>query len=270
MISKEATTTDGRLSARCAAVASIGAAVIHFAVAPMHWRDWLPAGVFFASITVFQLFWALLVWSRPATLVLAAGFAANAGSAALWVMSRTVGVPFGPHAGQPEAVETAGISVLLLQCYVVMGAGWAWFRRYRAEDVSGFGRALVLVGANTVMVGAVAVGLASSLQGHHHHGEGAEAEGEQPTLHEAPAEGHHHDADHPESIAPPKLGVPGPTTAPVPAESGLPVTDMGLHIDGDHHSASVVVPDDAVPRPSSGVPGTDAGEATGGDHHDHG
>ena len=33
-----------RLAARCAAVVSIGAAVIHFGVAPMHGRDWLPSG----------------------------------------------------------------------------------------------------------------------------------------------------------------------------------------------------------------------------------
>lgn len=32
--------------------------------------------------------------------------------------------PFGPSAGEPEPVGAAGICVLLLQCYVVMGAGW--------------------------------------------------------------------------------------------------------------------------------------------------
>ncbi|MGY4712900.1 hypothetical protein ACXDF8_25695 [Mycolicibacterium sp. CBM1] len=237
MKAKEATKPDRRLSARCAAVASLGAAVIHFAVAPMHWRDWLVSGVFFAGVAVFQLLWALLVWSRPGTGVLAAGFVANAGAAALWVVSRTVGVPFGPHGGQPEAVDGAGIAVLLLQCYVVMGAGWALLTRYRAEDVGGFGRALVLVGANAVMVGAVAVGLASGLQGHHH-GDVAEAEGEHSAAHEAHAEGHHHDADHTDSVAPPKPAVPNPATSPVPADSGRPVTDMGLHTDDGHHDHS--------------------------------
>jgi hypothetical protein len=187
-------------------VASIGAAVIHFAVAPTHWKDWAPSGVFFASIATFQLLWGFIAWSRPGTLVLATGVVGNTSSAALWVMSRIAGAPVGPNAGIPEAVEAAGICVLLLQCYVIMGAAWALLRRHRSEPGSAFGRALVLVGANAVMVGAVTVGLASGLQGHHHHGGAAEAG------HEAP-----------------------PPASPRPVEPGLPVTDMGLVTDGHQH-----------------------------------
>ena len=152
MASRQTKQTDSRLAARCAASASLGAAVIHFAVTPMHWRDWLASGLFFAGLATFQLVWAFLAWSRPQSLVLAAGIAANAGAAALWVMSCIVGPPFGPSAGQPEAVSSAGISVLLLQCYVVMGAGWAWSRQYRPEPVPGFRRAMVLMGTNSVVV----------------------------------------------------------------------------------------------------------------------
>lgn len=221
--------TDNRLAARCAAVASIGAAVIHFAVAPMHWQDWLPSGVFFASIAVFQLLWGFLAWSKPTRLLLAVGVVGNAGSAALWVMSRTAGAPYGPNAGEAEAVEAAGISVLLLQCYVIMGAGWALFRRYRADEISGFGRALVLVGANTVMAGAVTVGLASGLQSdhHHHHGKPAEAGAEHVPVHDAHMAGHDHQGV---PVAPPPDGVTQPATAP-----GLPVTDLSLKTDGHQH-----------------------------------
>jgi hypothetical protein len=223
---KDVRKTDSRLAARCAAVASIGAAVIHFAVAPMHWKDWLPSGAFFASIAVCQLMWGFVAWTRPTRLVLAAGIVGNAGAAALWVMSRAAGAPIGPNAGEPEAVDAAGICVLLLQCYVVMGAVWASRRRYRAEEVSGFGRALVLLGANAVMAGAVTVGLASGLQGHgHHHGEPAEAEAGLVPAHDA------HMADHEHQVVPP---APPPGT-----ESGLPVTDMSLSTGGDHHSESV-------------------------------
>lgn len=224
-----------------------------------------------------QLVWALVAWSKPATLVLAAGVAANAGSAALWLVSRTAGPPFGPYAGQPEGVEAAGISVLLLQCYVGMGAGWAWSRRYRTDEISGFGRALIFLGANTVMAGAVAVGLSSSLQGHqhHHHGEVAEAEGEHPAVHEAHEEGHQHDADHADSVAPPNPTSPGPATAPVPAESGLPVIDMGLDTADDPHEGHPIPPDVVAPQPPSAAVPDELGLAviggeTDGHHHDHG
>ena len=234
MASRQTKQTDSRLAARCAASASLGAAVIHFAVTPMHWRDWLASGLFFAGLATFQLVWAFLAWSRPQSLVLAAGIAANAGAAALWVMSCIAGPPFGPSAGQPEAVSSAGISVLLLQCYVVMGAGWAWSRQYRPEPVPGFRRAMVLMGTNTVMAGAVTVGLVATMQGHHHHHGGpVEAQGEHAThaAHledgEAHMEGHHPPSD--------------PHSAPAPPE-GLPVTDMALDTAGDHHAPVAVPP----------------------------
>ena len=252
MGTREASKTDSRLAARCAAVASLGAAVIHFAVAPMHCRAWLPSGVFFAALATFQLIWAFVAWSRPGTWVLAAGSGGNATAATLWVTSCITGPPVGPSAGEPEAVGAAGICVLLLQCYVVMGAAWAWARKYQPEEVSGFGRALVLMGANTVMAGAVTVGLAASLQGHHHHHHGGavEAQGEHQATHEAHMdgdahmdsdmhmEGHHHPS---EPQSPPVDGVTKPSAAPTP-EDGLPVTDMALDTDADHHHVEPVVP----------------------------
>lgn len=225
-------------------MASLGAAVIHVAVTPAHWNDWLPSGVFFASIAAFQLLWGLLAWWRANTLLLVAGVAANLGSAALWVMARTAGAPFGPYAGEPEAVEAAGISVLLLQCYVVMGATWALHRRCRADEVPAFGRSLVLLGATTIMAGAVAVGLASGLQGHdHHHGVEAEAgHGAATDDHEG---GHHHE----EPAA--------------PVESGVTQTY-------GHYSESPVAPGAAaVPPPSAPAPAWPPAPEADGHQHDH-
>ena len=194
MASRAGTGTDGRVAAQAAAIASLGAAVIHFAVTPAHWRDWLPSGIFFAAIAVFQLVWAVLAWKRPPSMVLAAGIMVNAGIVALWVWSRTAGEPFGPNAGETEAVHGAGICVLLLECYIVMGAAWAWLRNGdRAEQVSGFGGALVLLGANSVVAVAVTVGLASGLQGHdHHHAPIATNADQQAPAIEHPAEHHDH------------------------------------------------------------------------------
>lgn len=241
MATNEAKKTDSRLAARCAAIASLGAAVIHVAVTPMHWRDWMPSGLFFAALAGFQLLWAIAAWRRPGAVVLAAGIAANAGAAGLWVMSCVMGPPFGPSAGQPEAVGAAGIAVLLLQTYVIMGAVWAWSRKYQPEQVSGVGRALVLMGANTLMAGAVTVGLIASLQGHHHHhSDVAEAQSDHHGAHDTHGGGHdaadpvddhadRHAEVHQHPAAPQSPPVIGATTVPAPEEEGRPLTDMGLN-----------------------------------------
>ncbi len=163
------TMTGSAVAARAAAAASIGAAMIHTVVIPSHWREWLPAGLFFATIAVFQLIWAILAWARPPAALLATGIAANVGLVALWVMSRTAGAPFGPHAGQPEMIRGADICALLLEFYIVMGATWAWHRSYWPDPVSGFSSATVLLGANTVVAAAVMVAVASTVHNHGDH-----------------------------------------------------------------------------------------------------
>lgn len=194
---KAETGTDSALAARLAAIASIGAAVIHVAVIPSHWRDWMPAGLFFASVVVFQVLWALAAWARPGGPLLGAGILLNGACVALWVWSRTAGVPFGPHAGTPEPIAAADICALLLQCYVVMGAAWAWLRIYRQESVSKVGSALVLLGANAVIASAVVAGVASSLVGPDHHVPVEAQSGQQ-----APAQAPVIDQSAPVSVAP--------------------------------------------------------------------
>lgn len=228
---KIAKKTDGRLAARLAAISSFGAAVIHFAVVPMHWQEWTPSGLFFASIALFQLVWALVVLVRATAAVLAAGIVANVGAAALWALSRTAGAPFGPNAGEPEVVDAAGLCVLLLECYVVMGAGWVWYRGRRAEPISGFGSAIVLGGASAVIAAAATVGVASGLLNDHHGPAGAQHD-----LH-APISGHedgHH--DHPAPVAPPNAELIPAPIAPAPVEPPPPATVPSHETDGDHHS----------------------------------
>ena len=230
--------TDSRLAARLAAISSCGAAVIHFAVVPAHWQEWTPAGLFFASIAVFQLVWAVMVSIRPSAGVLAAGIVANVGAAALWAVSRTAGAPFGPHAGEAEVVEAAGICVLLLECYVVMGAGWVWYRGRQPGAVSGFGNVVVSLGAGAVIAAAATAGVASGLQ-HGHHGP-ADAEAD----HHAPSvdhEGHH---DHPSPVAPLDADISQKPMAPAPVEAPLvkapltvesPAPDPSHDTGGHHH-----------------------------------
>lgn len=197
-------TTDSGLAARVAAIASIGAAVIHFAVMPDHWRDWVPSGVFFAGMAVFQLVWGLAVLTRrPGAMLLASGILANLGSVALWALSRTAGAPFGPHAGEPELVQAAGICSLMLQGYVVMGAAWLWRRGRRSGAIPVFGYGLVLLGATTVIAVAAAVGVASGLQHQHHSGTEAAHDDHAPAIAEDSAP-----HDHSAPAAPSQPGAP--------------------------------------------------------------
>ena len=222
--------TDSRLAARLAALASLGAAVIHFAVVPTHWQEWMPSGLFFVSIALFQLIWARAVLARPATAVIAVGIMGNVGAVALWALSRTAGAPFGPNAGEPELVQAADLCALLLQIYVVMGAGWVWYRGRQAEPIPAFVNAIVLLGFSAVIASAATVGAASGLRHDHHAPVGAE-----PNHHTSTAghgEGNH---EHPEPPSPAIGESTHPLDAPAPVEVSPPAVDPVHETDGDHH-----------------------------------
>lgn len=231
---KTAAKTDSRLAARLAALASLGASVIHFAVVPAHWQEWMPAGLFFASIAIFQLLWARLILTRTTTPVLAIGIMLSLGAIALWAVSRTAGSPFGPHAGVPEVVQAADLCALLLQVYVVMAAGWVWYRGLQGDRVSALGSAIVLMGALGVVALASTVGVVSGIRHGHHSPAGAEGDHHDAGVEHADG----HQGRNPESISPPQSSEPvGTPTAPppvnVPVPSAVPLDDGHGHRDHD-------------------------------------
>lgn len=226
---RAATKSVSGLAVRLAAIASLGAAVIHFAVVPAHWKEWIPSGLFFVSIALFQLIWARVVLARTTTAVLAAGIVGNVGAAALWAHSRTAGAPFGPHAGQPELVQAAGLCALLLEVYVVMGAGWVWYRGHQREPISAFANAMVLLGLGAVIASAATVGVTSGLRDDHHGPAGAEPEQHTSTV--GHIDGHH---DHPEpATAPIAESIHPPDTA-APVEAPPHAADPSHDVEGDH------------------------------------
>ena len=85
-----------------AGAASAVAAVVHVVVMPAHLDEYWLFGVFFGLLAVFQLGYAGLLAVRPSRDLLVAGALVNAGTVALWLASRTVGLPLGPEAGAPE------------------------------------------------------------------------------------------------------------------------------------------------------------------------
>lgn len=222
--------TDSRLAARLAALASLGAAVIHFAVVPTHWQEWMPSGVFFVTIAVFQLIWAHAVLARPTTALITLGILCNAGVIVLWALSRTMGAPFGPHAGEPELVQAADLCALLLQVYVVMGAGWIWHRGRQAEPIPGFVNGAALLGFSVVIASAATIGAAAGLRHDHHAPAGAEADFHSST--DEHGEGHQ---GHSEPTAPPVEGSTHPLNAPPHVDVAPPALDPSHETDSQHH-----------------------------------
>ncbi|GLP82045.1 hypothetical protein TUM20984_34650 [Mycobacterium antarcticum] len=230
MALKASTRTDGKLAARLASIASLGSAIIHFAVAPTHWQEWMPSGLFFVALALLQLIWARVVLARATEPVLIAGIMLNVGTIALWAMSRTAGAPFGPHAGEPELVQAADLCALMLQIYVVMGAGWVWYRRNEGEPIPAFANAIVLVGVGAVIALASTVGVASGLRHGHHEPAGAQPGHHGPTI--GHADDHH---GHPEPSDPQPLnGSVGTPAAPAPMEAP-PAAPLHDEAGVDHH-----------------------------------
>jgi hypothetical protein len=84
---------------------SIVCGAIHTKALVDHVTHYWPFGVFFAVVACAQTAWGVLAYrgmlSRPA---LVAGAWANVGLVVIWAISRTVGMPIGPWAGEPEAI----------------------------------------------------------------------------------------------------------------------------------------------------------------------
>jgi len=142
-----------------AALASAGAAAIHFAVAPMHYEEYVPFALVFALTGVAQLAWALLALLRPTRPVLLAGVLLSAGVVAVWVLTRTVGAPVGPEAGEPEAVGAADLLCSVLELAVIGAVLAHWSRgRHRSRAADG-----VVAMVGLAVLGATVVGLLSAI-----------------------------------------------------------------------------------------------------------
>src|SRR5262245_38374131 len=120
-----------------------GAAVIHAAMAPSHLGESALEGWGFVVSAWAQLALAVAVLVRPSRRVGAAVVATNAVLIAVWVVSRTAGLPFGAHSGHAESVGFVdGVCVALEAVAVIIGAAVAGWRPFR-----GLGRLRPPVGA---------------------------------------------------------------------------------------------------------------------------
>ena len=81
------------------------AGFIHILVTPDHFEEWIGYGLFFLIASAAQLMYALLLLAHGANRdLLLAGIIGNALIIGLWLVTRTIGIPFfGPEAGEVEA-----------------------------------------------------------------------------------------------------------------------------------------------------------------------
>jgi hypothetical protein len=110
-----------------AAALSLGAALVHLQVTASHWDVWWGYGIFFLLTGIGQALYAPAVvrWPRPG--VLWFGIAGNLMIIATYLVSRTNGIPWGPHAGRADSVgvgdflTTAGEFVLVGMLVAALG-----------------------------------------------------------------------------------------------------------------------------------------------------
>jgi hypothetical protein len=107
-----------------AAAASAGAAGVHAAVCPEHYGEAALYGAFFTVTAVAQLAWAAALMLRPSRRMMHAGLVASVAIVALWLLTRTAGIPLGPERGEVEEVGT--LDMIATSCEVLAAAACAW------------------------------------------------------------------------------------------------------------------------------------------------
>jgi hypothetical protein len=104
-----------------AAGLSLIAAVLHVLVMPEHFEEWWGYGTFFLVVSVAQAVYVALLLGWPATWLFVLGIGGNLAIIALWVTTRTVGIPFfGPHAWEVEEFGALDVGCSLAELVLVI------------------------------------------------------------------------------------------------------------------------------------------------------
>ena len=147
---------------------SASAGVIHAALTPSHMGEWALEGAGFAVAAWLQLGVAAALVRRRSVAALQVAIVSNLAFIALWLMSRTRGFPFGPHAGHAESFSFVDEVTVTAEAALVIGAFAAIVRPCRGV-ANGWQRAVVPVIA---VVAATAALLSPSARNHAHDAHG--------------------------------------------------------------------------------------------------
>ena len=132
-----------------AAALSLLAALIHLWVTPEHFKEWWGYGTFFLVAAAVQVLYAPLVLIWPTRMVLLSGISGNLAIVALYLLTRTVGIPlFGPGASEVEGFGLVGVGATASEVGIAVALGAALLRNAASER-----RRMILLIAAVALVG---------------------------------------------------------------------------------------------------------------------
>lgn len=127
---------------RWAAALSFAAGSIHVMAGPAHLREWWLYGLFFYGAATAQVGYGLVLatrgiegwggWEAVRAKVAVAGIVGNLAIIALWAVSRTVGVPVGPEAFEPEGIGLLDLASKAVEVVLVLVLARLWWRARRS------------------------------------------------------------------------------------------------------------------------------------------
>ena len=130
-----------------AAVFSLLAALVHLWAMPEHFEEWWGYGTFFLVSAVVQGAYAAVLLRWPSRSLLLLGVGGNLSIIALYLVTRTVGIPFfGPHAGEVEGIGAADLSATAAEFALIAVLGAVLLRGLPRERVVVLLFVLALVG----------------------------------------------------------------------------------------------------------------------------
>jgi hypothetical protein len=141
--------------ARCLAILSAVAAVIHFAVADAHYQEYWAFGAFMVGAAIAQIAWSAVAMLDGRRWLWAVGAVLNAGIVVVYVVTRTVGDVVGPT---PHEVEPIGFGdAFCTGLEVVIALGCVGLLLSRADRVVRSRPAGLTVGATGAVMSALLV-----------------------------------------------------------------------------------------------------------------
>jgi FtsP/CotA-like multicopper oxidase with cupredoxin domain len=98
-----------------AALLTLCAAAIHFAAAREHFSEYLPYGIFFVLLGAAQIGLAIALVVAPSRRLYVAALVGTLAVIAIWLLSRTTGLPIAPVPWRPEAIGFPDFAATLLE-----------------------------------------------------------------------------------------------------------------------------------------------------------